>query len=332
LEENYEPAKRWFTYLQKNENSGIFDREGYGDWVAVVPSPKKPIAGAYEFLDAVLLSKWAHVLGRDEDAAYFRKEAERIREVFNRRYFDPSSNWYVGQTQTANVLPLAFGLVPEDRVKAVAERVAEDVKQRGFHLSTGFLGTAYLLPVLSDYGFEDVAYRLAVQTTYPSWGYMVEHGATTIWELWDSDVKGPGMNSRNHYALGAVDRWFFEYVGGIRAVDAKAGFKRSVIWPQMTPFLDWARVKHTTEYGELACAWRREGDQLSLAVTVPPNTTAEVHVPVANIEKAEVLEGETVLFRDGKKVEDTPHIRLVGAEGKAVVFAVDAGTYRFVAK
>ncbi|HFE52698.1 MAG TPA: rhamnosidase [Bacteroidetes bacterium] len=329
LEENYEPAKRWYEYMRSHEKDGIFDREGYGDWVAVVPSPKKPIAGAYEFLDATLLSRWAKVLGKEEEAAWFEKEAERLRDAFNRRYLDPSSNWYVGKTQTANVLPLAFGLVPSDRARAVAERVAEDVRKRDFHLSTGFLGTAYLLPVLCDYGFEEEAYRLAVQTTYPSWGYMVERGATTIWELWNSDVEGPGMNSRNHYALGAVDQWFYEYVGGIRPADENAGFKRSVIWPQLTSFLEWASVSHETEYGRLACSWRRRDGKLTLDVTVPPNTTAEVHVPVSDPARARISVDGVAVFAEGEQQGKVAHLRLKGPAGNAVVFEVDAGQYSF---
>ncbi len=330
IEEIYPNMVRWFEYMERNSRGYLYEREGYGDWVAVVPSPKKPIGAAYFYLDAVLLSKMARLIGRDADAARFEEIAGKIREAFNAKYLSADSAWYVGGTQTANVLPLAFGIAPEDRAGELAEAVAKDVIERGYHLTTGFLGTAYLLPVLTEYGFEEVAFRLATQRTYPSWGYMIEKGATTIWELWDSDVKGPGMNSRNHYALGAVDRWFYEYIGGIQP--AEAGFKRSVIWPRLTRFLDWAKVSHETEYGLLACEWRKDGDRLTIEVTVPPNTTAEVHVPVKDTGTAEVAEGKTVLYRGGEEVEQLPHVRFVRRDDGFVVFEVDAGSYRFVVR
>ncbi|MDZ7374409.1 MAG: family 78 glycoside hydrolase catalytic domain [candidate division KSB1 bacterium] len=329
IEEIYPNMVRWFEFMLRNSQNYLYEREGYGDWVAVIPSPKKPIAGAYFYLDAVLLSKMAAVLGKSEDAERFADLAAKIRAAFNARYLRPDSAWYLGATQTANVLPLAFGLAPEERAHELASAIARDVAARDYHLTTGFLGTAYLLPVLCDYGFEETAFRLATQRSFPSWGYMIEKGATTIWELWDSDVQGPGMNSRNHYALGAVDRWFFEYVGGIRP--AEPGFKRAVVWPRMTKFLQWARVTHETEYGLLACHWRRAAS-LEMDVTIPPNTSAEVRVPVEDPARATVYEGKTLLIREGQKVADAPYVQFVKLEGNCVVFDVKAGTYHFRAE
>ncbi len=328
LEEIYPNMVRWFEYMEKNSTGYLYEREGYGDWVAVVPSPKKPIAAAYYYLDAVLLAKMARAIGREADAARFEQTAAKIREAFNAKYLSPDSAWYIGGTQTANVLPLAFGIAPEDRAKELAGAVAQDVIKRDYHLTTGFLGTAYLLPVLTEHGFEEVAFRLATQKTFPSWGYMIEKGATTIWELWDSDVRGPGMNSRNHYALGAVDQWFYEYVGGIRP--SAAGFKRSIVRPCLTRFLEWARTSHETEYGTLACEWRRQGRNLTIRVAVPPNTTAEVHIPAEDAAMVEIAESGTVLFRNGEKKTGVPHIRFVSTTDRAVVFEVDAGRYEFV--
>ena len=133
-----------------------------------------------------------------------------------KEYFDKKTKQYEGATQTANLLPLAFGITPKDLMPRVATNIINDVKERENHPSTGFLGTYYLLPILSQYGQHELAYTVASQKTYPSWGYMVEKGATTIWELWNSDTEGPSMNSRNHFALGSVGEWFYAMLAGIR--------------------------------------------------------------------------------------------------------------------
>ena len=160
----------------------------------------------------------AAAIGREEDAAEYRGLAAEIKTAFNAAYLDRQAGSYPGGTQTAQILPLWFGLVPEEHRSAVFQVLTDDIAARGDHLSTGFLGTAYLMSVLAQFGGQDVAYRLAVQRTYPSWGHMVEKGGTTIWERWNSDrieEVGAGMNSFNHFCFGAVGQWFYESLAGI---------------------------------------------------------------------------------------------------------------------
>jgi len=327
IEENYAGMAAWVNYMKNNSKDGIYAVDGYGDWVAVVPSPKLPLSAAYYYYDHVLMSKMAEIIGKTDDARAFAAEAEQIAPRFHQRYWSPELQNYEGGTQTANLLPLAFGLVPNELVSKVVENIVNDVKQRDTHLSTGFIGTAYLLPLLSQHGHHDLAYELAVQTTYPSWGYMPTKGATTIWELWNSDTEGPGMNSRNHFALGSAGEWYYSWLAGIRP---QAGYKQMLIAPRPVGDLTWVDASVNTEYGPVRSHWTKDGGKLTLNVTIPANTRAIVSCPVTG-EKPVISESGVTLF-DGNPVETVPGITYQSRTPDAVDFRVGAGTYAFVIK
>jgi alpha-L-rhamnosidase len=328
IEENYDGMKRWVEYMRKNAPNDLYEREGYGDWIAIVESPKKPIGAAYYYWCTKLFAQMAAVIGRDADAKEYGALAERIAKAFNEKYLD-KDNWYPAKTQTANVLPLWFGIAPKDRRDGVLKNLVEDIKKREYHLSTGFLGTAYLMPLLSEYGHHDVAGKLATQTTFPSWGYMIENGATTIWELWDSDKKGPDMNSRNHFALGAIGQWLYESLGGINIDPANPGFKHIVIRPRPIDGLESVLSTHQSPYGLVACGWNREGGKLKLLVRVPANTTAQLWVPTSD-KNATITESGKPILRDGTAAGGAPGLKFVRTEPSAAVFDLGAGTYKFV--
>ncbi len=329
IEENYDCMVAWVDYLTRHSKNHLFERDGYGDWIAVVPSPKKPISAAYYYYDCVLLSEMARAIGRDCDAEKYAGLAREIRNAFNDKFLDLDANQYPGGTQTANLLPLFFGMVPPHRVDAVADNVVKDIAARGGHLSTGFLGTGYINPVLTATGHHGVAWRLATQTTYPSWGYMVKKGATTIWELWNSDVKGPGMNSRNHFALGAVGEWFYESLAGI--VMAEPGFRRIRIAPKPVGDLTWVRASIWTVYGPVVSNWTLRDGDLEMAVLLPANTTGRIYVPTFGQRTFTVTESGRLVVKDGKYAGSAPGITFVGMEGQAAVFRAGAGQYRLVA-
>ena len=328
IEENYDGMKRWVEYMRRNAPDDLYEREGYGDWIAIVESPKKPIGAAYYYWSTKLFAQMAAVIGRDADAQEYGALAERIARAFNEKYLD-KDNWYAGRTQTANILPLWFGITPKDRREAVLRNLVEDIRKRDHHLSTGFLGTAYLMPLLSENGYHDVAGKLAMQTTFPSWGYMIEQGATTIWELWDSDKKGPEMNSRNHFALGAVGQWLFEALGGIHIDAANPGFKHFIVRPRPIDGLESVLCTHRSPYGLVAAGWNRESGRFRLLVRVPANTTAQVWVPVGGRNATITESGEPVL-RDGVVAGSAPGLRFARMEPDAAVFDLGAGTYKFV--
>jgi len=186
ISENYTTMKRWVDFMTYHSKDNLYEEKGYGDWViAVVQSPLEPFGSAYYFYGAKLLSKMAGMLGKADDQKAYKELSLKIAAAYNKKHFDKKNNYYTGGTQTANLLPLVFGIVPADRKEAVVASIVADVHKHNDHLTTGLLGTKFLLPVLSDYGFHDLAYKVAIQKTYPSWGYMIEKGATTIWERWD---------------------------------------------------------------------------------------------------------------------------------------------------
>jgi hypothetical protein len=331
IEENYDAMVAWVEYMHRRAPNNLYDRDGYGDWVAPVGSPSKPIGSAYYYWSTRLLGRMAAAIGKQDDTRKYGALADEIADAFNAAYLDKRTNNYPGATQTANLLPLAFGIVPVDRRAAVAENVAKDAKSRGYHLSTGFLGTSQILPMLTELGWQDVAGRVAVQRTYPSWGYMVEKGATTIWELWNSDTEGPGMNSRNHFALGSVGEWYYEGLAGLSTDPRAPGFKRIFVRPAPCADVTWADAGFHSMYGPVRSSWRFAKGDFVLKLIVPANTTAEVSIPMG--QGTRVLEG-------GRPVEKAPGVKFTGltrtsfgADGGGTrplaVLHVGSGTYEF---
>ncbi|WP_205472717.1 family 78 glycoside hydrolase catalytic domain [Nocardioides sp. SYSU D00038] len=303
LREQYDGMKAYTELEFGRSDDGLVVSNRLGDWVSPEASPAGGNApedarlSGTAYLYAMLTSMQgsAEHLGRPADAAHFAEQAAVVKEAFNDSFLDTARGLYRGNgdngyRQTHNVLALAFGLTPD---AATADRVADsivaDVRAKGVHLNTGVLGTKYLLPVLTDSGHADLAYELAVQKTYPSWGYMIEQGATSMWEHWALAAR-----SRGHYFLGTVDDWFFKYVGGIRA-SATTGYRDVTVAPAVTDRLDWARTTTDTPYGPVTSDWRHENGDLLLDVTVPVGSTATVVVPAENL--ASVVEGDGLASR-----------------------------------
>lgn len=308
LEENYEGMKAWVEYMRSKSENDIYTWKegaegsfGYGDWIAVEPTPSKPIGTAYYCYSAKLLGKMAEVLGKTDDAGHYAALAEKIASAYQREYWDTDSLNYPGGTQTASLLPLAFGIVPGDLVPTVVQNLVENVKERDVHPTTGFLGTGFILPMLSKYDYHDLAYEMINKTDYPSWGYMVTQGATTIWELWNSDTEPPDrMNSRNHFALGCIGEWMWNTLAGINICDEKPGFKRIIIKPEPAGDLKWVKAKYETNYGGVSVDWKAEDGSFTMNLTVPPNSDALVILPGIN-ENSVVKENGVVI--DGQNIE-----------------------------
>jgi hypothetical protein len=216
-------------------------------------------------------------------------------------------------------------LLPAEQRAAAARYLVEDIRSRGWHLSTGFVGTGYLAPALSRSGSTDVAYRLLTSDTYPSWGYEVKHGATTIWERWDGVTpegrfQNPGMNSFNHYSFGAIGQWLFSTVAGIDTDPQRPGFQHLLIRPQPGGGLTWARATYESIHGTIASSWKQEGSRLTLDVTIPANTTATIWVPAPSHD------GVTESGRPAAAAEGLRFVRMT--EGCAV-FEAGSGEYHF---
>jgi alpha-L-rhamnosidase len=321
LAQSFEAMVSWVAYLREANLDLLWrQRRGmdYGDWLSIqADTPKDVLATAYFAHSADLTARAARVLGRKEEAEQHEQLFADIKAAFNHAYVTPAGR-IVGHTQTAYVLALAFDLLPEALRPAAIDFLVEDIEAKDGHLSTGFLGVGHLLPTLTAHDRLDVAYRLLENDTFPSWGYSIKHGATTIWERWDgwTEDKGfqtPTMNSFNHYSLGSVGDWLFQAVAGIRPDPAAPGFERFAIRPQPGGSLTWAEAWHDSIKGRIASAWRTGPGGFELDVTVPANTQCEVWVPAPSTQSVEAPEGaEWQRHEDG-----------------AAVFAVGGGTYRF---
>ena len=248
------------------------------------------------------------MLGHDEDAASYASLYGQIKNAFANRWVRADGTVGSG-SQTSYVLALKFGLVPDTVKQAAFDRLVDDVQGRGNHLSTGFLGTPFLLNVLQDGGRADVAYKLLTQDTYPSWGYMLARGGTTIWERWDGirpdgSLQDAGMNSFNHYGLGSIGDWLYDEVGGL--APAEPGYRKLRVQPATGAELSSASSAVKTSYGQAKTAWSRDdAGRLRIDVDVPVNARAEVHIPVRDGQQA--LEG-------GKPAAEQPGVTYKGTD------------------
>jgi alpha-L-rhamnosidase len=263
------------------------------------------------------------VLGNTADAAKYRELADAIKAAFNRTYIAADGR-IKGNTQACYVLAIAFDLVDGERLRQAARYLVEDIEKRGGHLSTGFIGTKSLMQALSKVDRQDVAYRLLHNETFPSWGFSIKQGATSIWERWDgwTPEKGfqdPGMNSFAHYSFGAVYQWMVENIGGIRS-DGPA-YKHIIIAPVIDERLNAVLVGNNSIRGPIWVLWSREGGRLALVeVNIPANTTATVHVPVSPGQ---------VLREGGRPIAEAEGVKVLRTEADRVVVEVGSGHYGF---
>ncbi|MDA0182677.1 family 78 glycoside hydrolase catalytic domain [Solirubrobacter phytolaccae] len=324
LRENYDAMKRWIAYLQANSSSLIRPNSGYGDWLATDTTNQDFIGTAFFAFSTDLVRQAAQVLGEDADAATYASLYSQIKSAFANRWVRADGTVGSG-SQTSYVLALKFGLVPDNLKAAAFNRLADDVARRGNHLSTGFLGTPFLLNVLQDGGRADLAHQLLVQDSYPSWGYMLNRGGTTIWERWDGirpdgSLQDAGMNSFNHYGLGSIGDWLYDVVGGL--APQEAGYKKILVAPS-TGELGAASSAVKTAYGPAKTAWSKDAEgRLTIDVDVPVNARAEVRVPIKD--------GQAV-FESGKPAGEQPGVTYRGTANGVASYDVGSGSYRFLA-
>lgn len=331
LEENYEGLKRYVEFLRSRAANHILSYSYYGDWVAVEKTPGRFVSAAYYYYDVQILSKIAEILGNSADAKAYAQLATEIREAFNREFFDADAGNYANGTQTANTMALYLGLAPEDRRGQVLGNLTNDIVYRhDTHVTTGFIGVKYLLPLLTQSGRPDLAYELATQTTYPSWGYMISQGATTLWELWQNKT-GPAMNSHNHPMFGSLGAWFYQALAGINVGPAGAGYRHILIQPQIVRDLTWASASVETLRGTVSSSWTHSPGIISLDVVIPVNSDAKVVVPKP-VEMTDVVlrEGERPVWEKGTFVPGVPGVTGASqAKDGSITLEVGSGQYSF---
>ena len=295
LATHYDGMKRLVEYLGRHAENGVLWR-GLGDWVPPgagnvfdeMKPPEGPVitSTAYYHRASEVVAEAAHLLGKDDDATAFDRRCETISAAFDGEFYDLDAGRYeTGEVdeyrQTSNVIPVAMGLVPDERVSDVVSSLVADIDRRDGHLNTGILGTKYLLPTLTAHGHVDTAYRIATKRTHPSWGNWIEAGATSLYEAWELTSR-----SRNHRMYATIEDWFYGWLGGIRP--AKPGFEHVRVEPYHPADLDSVNAAVETVRGTVECDWTTTNRGYRYEVRVPPNTTADVHVPgtVASIDRA----------------------------------------------
>ncbi len=275
----YTSMKAWVEYVnQKAGKTHLWKSNGYGDWYAPGDSTSIPFIDQCFFThSADLLSKTAKVLSRADDEQHYRALLDTVKTAFLKTYGDFNSK--ATSTQTAYILALQFDLIPENSRQHIADLLAEKIKANRNHLATGFLGTPYLLPVLTRFGYTALAYELINQKTCPSWLYPVTRGATTIWEKWDA-IKSDGTLqecSFNHYAYGAVGQWLYETIAGIQA--GSPGYKKIRIAPRPGGGLTWAKASYRIAYGMIKTGWRIKNETITYSITIPKQASAIIDLP-----------------------------------------------------
>lgn len=332
LEENFDAIQHWVDAQARDWPDGIRrSARSYGDWLAPgyspweAPTPYVLIATAYFARTADLAARIASELGRTDAAQRNRTLFEKIKTAF-RSEFIADDGKLTSDEQTAYLLALGFDLVPENLHDATAAHLERTFAEKNNHLATGFLGTPLITPVLTALGRTDLAYEVLLQETYPGWLFSVKNGATTIWERWDSwtpehGFNSEGMNSFNHYAYGSVIEWFYDTVAGLRPDAAAPGWKHFHIAPEPGGGLTHAKATVQTPYGPATSAWRIVENRFELTTVIPPNTTAEIALPSADLSSAtESNQPLSSLHAEHLRVADN-RIRLT----------LPAGTYYFAA-
>ncbi len=320
IEDNWNAMQRWMDFIQ-NRNPDFLRKNGVGpnfaDWLAPDQNTNKDLlATAYWALIATMLSQMGRAIGKEGDAKRYDDVLHSIRSAFQKAYIKENGTVGTG-TQTSYVVALYTKMAPAALEPMLVDKLVKDIEARDWHLSTGFLGTPFLLFTLADHGRSDVAYRLLLNDTYPSWGYMLSKGATTWWERWNGDTGDPAMNSYNHYAFGSVMAWVYRYAAGIDATPDSPGFKEIVIHPHLDARMTSARAEYESIYGKIVSDWDgTPAGPFSLRVTIPANTTAKIFLPA--------IVG-TRLTEDGNPLQ-------AKTEDGSYVIEIGSGSYEFAVR
>ncbi|RYG05936.1 MAG: alpha-rhamnosidase [Chitinophagaceae bacterium] len=332
IEKHYDGMKMWMNYMKTFFNKdSLLDRDNYGDW-CVPPeamdiifskdstrhAPKDFIASAYYVYCSSMMARFAGIIGKIEDSTAYADFAGRMKDRVNAKFLNKKEGYYANNTITSNLFALSFGLAPADYRDAVADNIVKvsDTKFNG-HLGTGLVGNQWLMRGLTDNGYADKAFKIATNKTYPSWGYMIENGATTIWELWNGNTANPAMNSGNHVMLlGDLLIWYYEKLAGIKSIEP--GFKKIEMNPYIENSLNFVDAEHVSSYGAIRSNWSKTNGKFNWRISIPANTSAVVYLPASGIDK---------IKESGKQIG--AKAKLIGEKAGRFVFELGSGDYHF---
>ena len=340
LAEHYESARRWVDYVHSKNPNMLWEKaqgSKFNDWLngntLVMEGwpktggavPPRVLATAFFAHSTEIVAKMAAVIGRTDDAKKYGRLFEGIKAAFNEKYVEPDGR-IEGNTQAGYALALQFNLLPDELRPKAAKHMVKEFERYNGHMSTGIQTSHRLMLELTRNGYNNEAHRLLNLRTFPSWGFMIEQGATTIWERWDGYVKGRGfqepiMNSFNHWALGSVGEWIWRCIIGINPDESSPGYKHFTIEPEPGGDITWARGEYKSIRGTIISDWRLENGNFRLDVTVPANTTATVYLPAKDARSVTI---------DGEAAAESQLVQSLGMKDGKAAFAVNSGRYQFV--
>ena len=346
LAEHYDAMKKWVDFLTRLARGHILEYSYYGDWSPPIGegllesigssavsknTPGALVSTAFYYYAAHLIYQFAGIVGKAKDKEDYAALMDAIEDAFNDRFWNEAAGGYGTNNQACNALPLYLNIVPEERKKRVLDNLVHDVVDlHDGHLTTGNLCTKYLLEALSEGGRADVAYQIVNQETYPSWGYMLANGATTLWERWEL-ATGGGMNSHNHPMFGSVGAWIIKTAAGLVPDLHFPAFEDFIVRPRLTNELDHARVSLKTVRGRVEVAWEQKHEGLSIQITVPTGSQARVYIPKpAGNNDFIILESGKPVWQDGALTGAFPEITLEADEKDFLVLRIGSGCFDFL--
>jgi len=337
IQKHYPSMKKWLRYMESKylDANNIMTRDEYGDWCMPPESPElihsadtsritngALIATAYYYRMLKILEEFAGVLGQKDESSAFSRQASTVAAAFQKRFYNPENHYYANNTVTGNILPLAMGITPSAEAPEVFKNVVDVIEKKyDSHICTGVIGTAWLMRTLSEQGRGDLALKIATNRSYPSWGYMLDRGATTIWELWNGDTANPWMNSQNHVMLlGDLLIWYYEHLAGIRNAEGSNAFRIIEMKPDFPKGLESVNATYQSISGPITSSWKKTTTNLLWDIEIPTNVEALVYIPAAK---------ETTVKESGKPASKSKGIKFIKMEKDRAVYQIGSGSYHF---
>ena len=315
LESCYGNIKRYVDHIDEISPSGLTDW-GLGDWVPVKSkTPKEFTSSVYFYVDATILAKAAKIFGKQSDSEKYAALAEKIKKAINEKYLNRETGIYGSGFQTELSVALKWGIVPEELKAKVAEKLAQKVAADNNHIDVGLLGTKTILNALSENGYADLAYKVASQETFPSWGWWIVNGATTLYENWPLDA-GKDI-SMNHIMFGEISAWYYKALGGIFPDENQPGFKNVILKPNFVSGLEQFEAKHDGPLGSIISSWKKSGKKILFNVSIPANSTASLYLHAKKI------------LESGKSLSENGQMKVTKEGNQSYLIYLKAGNYKF---
>jgi alpha-L-rhamnosidase len=349
LTNHYEGIKKWVNYLESQSIDNIINFGVFGDWAPPIKegvkegnlselgnnaiasnTPIELVSTGYFYLNTLIISKIAHILKKYDEENIFLEKLEHIKNSFNSKFFNYETNNYGSGNQACNILPLFLDLVPEKHKQSVINNIIKNIIEvEDYHISTGNQCTKYLIENLTDYGYIDLVYKIVTQVSYPSWGYMIKKGASTIWERWEYNT-GFGMNSHNHPMNGSISSWFFKGLAGICTEYNTNEGNIFLIKPNIPKGLNYVNSKIKTILGNIVSNWKFENSVLNLSIEIPFNSKAKLYIPkIKDYNPILIFESNKMVWENGNFFPIFKEIEVSKERKYYLVFNIGSGFYNF---